>query len=168
MFEDTYAAMRRIVDAGIHIGKIQVSSALELADPEDDEARAALAGFIEAKYLHQSCSRDRQGRLHSVLDLDQAFSALPASAPWRVHFHVPIQAQSLICDGLRTTQREIGRTLDFLRDNPDLHPHLEVETYTWSVLPPAIRPDGESIVDGLAAELQWLETEMRQRDLLLD
>jgi len=168
MFEDTYESMRRIVDAGIHIGKIQLSSALELADPEDDEARAALADFAEAKYLHQSCSRDRQGRLHSVLDLDQAFSALPATDPWRVHFHVPIQAQSLICDGLGTTQREIFRTLDFLGDHPELHPHLEVETYTWSVLPPAIRPDADSIVDGLAAELQWLETQMQQRELMLD
>ena len=167
MFEDTYASMRQIVDAGIHIGKIQVSSALELTDPEDDEARSALADFVEAKYLHQSCSRDRQGRLHSVLDLDQAFETLPMSTPWRVHFHVPIQAESLICDGLRTTQQEIGRTLDFLGDHPQLHPHLEVETYTWSVLPPSIRPDADSVVNGLAAELQWLEIQMQQRDLLL-
>jgi sugar phosphate isomerase/epimerase len=168
MFEDTYEAMRRIVDADIHIGKIQLSSALELADPEDDEARSALADFAEAKYLHQSCCRDRQGRLHSVLDLDQAFDALPATAPWRVHFHVPIQAESLISDGLGTTQREIGRTLDFLADHPGLHPHLEVETYTWGVLPEAIRPAGDRIVDGLSAELQWLEQQMRQRNLLLD
>lgn len=169
MFEDTYDVMRRIVEAGIHIGKIQLSSALELAQPGDDEARAVLADFAEPKYLHQSCSRDRQGRLHSVLDLDQAFAELPRDTPWRVHFHVPIQAQSLLCDGLGTTQAEIGQALDFLRDHPALHPHLEVETYTWGALPRAIRPrDEDGIVAGLGAELEWLETQMRQRDLLTD
>jgi hypothetical protein len=167
MFEDIYEVMRRIHEAGINIAKIQVSSALQLADPGDEEARSALAEFAEPKYLHQSCCRGRDGRLHSVLDLDLAFTELPPTDPWRIHFHVPVQAQSLICDGLGTTQREIGRALDFLRDHPELKPHLEVETYTWGVLPAAIRPaDEDGIVDGLAGELRWLESQMHQRGLL--
>lgn len=169
MFEDIYEVMQRIQEAGIVIAKIQLSSALQLTDPHDNEARATLAEFAEPRYLHQSCCRDREGRLHSVLDLDEAFTTLPPDAPWRVHFHVPIQAESLICEGLGTTQREIGRALDFLRDHPGLHPHLEVETYTWGVLPRAIRPaDEDGIVDGLAAELFWLEAQMQQRGLLQD
>jgi hypothetical protein len=101
------------------------------------------------------------------MDLDQAFNAFPATHPWRVHFHVPIQAESLISDGLGTTQQDIGRTLDFLRDNPELHPHLEVETYTWTALPKSIRPtDEQQMVNGLTAEVLWLETQMQQRGLL--
>jgi hypothetical protein len=167
MFENTYGALQRIHNAGIAIGKIQISSALELKSPADADAREALASFAEQKYLHQSSCIDETGHLRQVMDLDQAFTAFPDSHPWRVHFHVPIQAQTLISDGLGTTQLEIGRTLDFLRDTPELHPHLEVETYTWTALPARIRPtDERMIVDGLSAELVWLEAQMRQRGLL--
>jgi hypothetical protein len=101
------------------------------------------------------------------MDLDQAFTDFPRAGAWRTHFHVPIQAETLISDGLGTTQREICRTLDFLRDHPGIHPHLEVETYTWTALPEEIRPqDDATIIDGLTAELQWLESEMQSRRLL--
>lgn len=167
MFEDIYASLQKIHDAGIRIGKIQVSSALELKDPENSNARSTLASFIEQKYLHQSCCRDDSGKLHQVLDLDQAFDHFPLSGPWRVHFHVPIQAHSLISTDLTTTQQDIGRCLDFLRDNPELHPHLEVETYTWTALPEGIRPGNQQqMIDGLTAELNWLEQQMEIRQLL--
>lgn len=169
MFEDCYDSLRRIHDAGIAVGKIQISSALELRAPQDAGARASLAGFIEDKYLHQSRCIDDDGRLLKVMDLDRAFAEFPATSAWRTHFHVPIQAETLISDGLGTTQREICRTLDYLRDTPGLHPHLEVETYTWTALPEQIRPkDDAMIIDGLTAELRWLEAQMQSRDLLRD
>jgi len=167
MFEDCYDSLSRIHAAGIKIGKIQISSALQLNTPEDSDARNSLAGFIEDKYLHQSRCIDDSGQLLKVMDLDQAFTDFPRAGAWRTHFHVPIQAETLISDGLGTTQREIGRTLDFLRDNPGIHPHLEVETYTWTALPEEIRPkDNDMMIDGLTAELQWLESEMQSRRLL--
>jgi hypothetical protein len=168
MFEHVYQALERIHEAGITIGKIQISSALELQDPDNNDARTALSGFMEGKYLHQTACRDDHGRLIQVLDLAQAFDNLPSKHPWRVHFHVPIQAETLISKHLGTTQYAIGQALDFLRDNPGLHPHLEVETYTWTVLPEEIRPkDSQMVVDGLSGELRWLEEEMGRRKLLL-
>ena len=167
MFEDSYTALESIHTAGIHVGKIQFSSALQLEQPANPAARDALAGFIEEKYLHQSRCLDANNQLLKVMDLDEAFTAFPDNRPWRVHFHVPIQAETLIHEGLGTTQPEIGRTLDFLRDYRDVHPHLEVETYTWTALPPSIRPSDEnSMVKGLTTELQWLEQQMQQRGLL--
>jgi hypothetical protein len=169
MFEDTYEALTRIHNAGISIGKIQISSALELKTPKDKNARNSLAGFVEQKYLHQSRCLDENENLHAVMDLDLAFSSFPENHAWRTHFHVPIQAETLISDGLATTQGEICRTLDFLRDHPELHPHLEVETYTWTALPEPIRPKDENMmVDGLCAELRWLEAQMQSRGLLQD
>ena len=169
MFEDTYEALGRIHKAGIAIGKIQISSALELKNPADADARNALTGFVEQKYLHQSRCRDKTGQLLRVMDLDQAFTAFPYSHPWRTHFHLPIQAESLISEGLGTTQHEICRTLDFLRDTPGVHPHIEVETYTWTALPVQIRPTDECMfIDGLSAELLWLETQMHLRGLLFE
>jgi hypothetical protein len=84
-----------------------------------------------------------------------------------VHFHVPIQAEALADGALGTTRGEIGKVLDYLASEPAMRPQLEVETYTWHVLPPADRPaDDEALVDGLAAELAWLESELAARDLL--
>jgi len=169
MFEDTYKALTRIHDAEINIGKIQISSALELKAPNDKHARDSLAGFVEQKYLHQSRCMGDNNRRYEVMDLDLAFTTFPVNHAWRTHFHVPIQAETLISDGLATTQGEICRTLDFLRDNPGLHPHLEVETYTWTALPKQIRPkDENTMVDGLCTELRWLEAQMLSRGLLQD
>jgi hypothetical protein len=169
MFEDVYQALDRIHKAGIAIGKIQISSALELRNPDNTDARAALSRFTEEKYLHQTVCRDDDGRLIQAPDLAQAFNSLPRTHSWRVHFHVPVQAETLVSEHLGTTQYAIGQALDFLRDNPELHPHLEVETYTWTVLPEEIRPkDDRMIVDGLGGELRWLEGEMERRNLLLD
>ncbi len=167
MFEDCYESLLRIVDANIQIGKIQISSALELKSPTNDHACQSLAGFIEDKYLHQSRCIDNNNQLLKVMDLDQAVSDFPKTTPWRTHFHVPVQAETLLSDGLVTTQYEICRTLDFLKDHPQIHPHLEVETYTWTALPENIRPvNKDMMIEGLTTELQWLESQMKLRNLL--
>ncbi|SDC00006.1 hypothetical protein SAMN05421630_1011, partial [Prauserella marina] len=36
-------------------------------------------------------------------------------------------------------------------------PHVEVETYTWNVLPPAQRQD---LASGIAEELNWARAEV--------
>ena len=77
---------------------------------------------------------------------------LPGDSEWRVHFHVPVHA-----DGPRTTQTELSATLAALVGGPAaVTTHLEVETYTWTVLPEAQRPrDDDGLVQGLARELAW-------------
>ena len=168
MFEDVQAALARLHAANVHVGKIQVSSALEAATPA--QARTALAHYDEPRYLHQVRTGVLEdGTQDGAMDLGDALEPgkLPESVPWRVHFHVPIQAAALADGVLTTTRGEIGRVLDYLAREPALHPQLEVETYTWHVLPAAERPaDDEALIDGLAAELTWLEGELGARGLL--
>jgi hypothetical protein len=168
MFESMPDALARLHAAGVHVGKIQISSALEAASPV--QARAALARYDEPRYLHQVRARpDAAGASAGTLDLADALQPgeLPDDVPWRVHFHVPIQAATLADGALATTRDEIGNVLDYLASEPAMRPQLEVETYTWHVLPAAERPaDDEALVDGLAAELAWLESELAARDLL--
>jgi hypothetical protein len=38
-------------------------------------------------------------------------------------------------------------------------PHLEVETYTWEVLPPELR--NGNIATDIARELEWVREELR-------
>ncbi|MGR8932411.1 MAG: metabolite traffic protein EboE [Gammaproteobacteria bacterium] len=168
MFEDCAESLSRIAKEGISVGKIQVSSALVIVDPEQTNIDETLAEFTEPRYLHQVRTLAGQ-RLVSSLDLPFALDdkSFPTAYPWRIHFHVPIHATLLAQDVLSTTQQAILDVLDFLKANPNHKPHLEVETYTWQVLPAFLRPKTDaSLIAGLTDELNWLEMEMLKRSLI--
>lgn len=169
MFEDIADSLNRLLKAGIVIGKIQISSALELHKPNTSANKELLRQFAEPKYLHQVRTQ-QDGKVLGVTDLINAFDTnnFPDTQPWRVHFHVPIQSTSLAQQELGTTQAAILEVLDFLTATPSCRPHLEVETYTWQVLPAALRPQNDqALIAGLTAELAWLERAMSDRNLLV-
>lgn len=159
-FEEPATAVDRLVAAGVPLVKAQVSCALEAAG--GDAGRAALRGFVEPRYLHQ-VRTPAAGGLAGTDDLDEALDGgLPeGDEPWRVHFHVPLHAAPAA--PLRSTSEELGWTLRALLGGArPLTTHLEVETYTWQVLPPGQRPAGDAdLVAGIAAELSWTRDRLR-------
>jgi len=158
MFEDSDASLEAIHRAGIVIGKIQISSALRAACAAS--AREALLAYAEPRYLHQVSTRDPHGNRNFHLDLSDALASgkLPLDTEWRIHFHVPIQAECLDSPFLTTTREAIADSCRFLAAQPSLKPHLEVETYTWGVLPRSLAPaDDGQLIDAIAAELNWLQ-----------
>ena len=90
------------------------------------------------------------GHVAGVDDLPEALAGgLPGRREWRVHFHVPVHTSE------HTTQAELGATLTALAGAAaPVTRHLEVETYTWSVLADAPRDD-DALIDGIARELAW-------------
>ena len=156
-FETATAAISRLRDAGIRIGRIQLSSALKLARSADRAATAAsdlrLRAFVEPTYLHQVVER-RADRLARFPDLDVALkhsaTAAPEKAEWRIHFHVPLFVDRY---------GEFGSTQDVVRDTLAIAVrarftrHLEIETYTWDVLPPDLKLD---ITESIAREYGWV------------
>jgi len=156
-FEPPLAAIERYERAGIRVMKLQLSAALRLA-PADAAARAALAAFDEPVYLHQVVARERDGTLHRHPDIDAAMAAgLPLDSEWRVHFHVPVFLETL--PGFGTTQRVLVELLQAHATSP-LAPHLEVETYTWDVLPPAMRD--VPVASAIARELAWVGARLQR------
>ncbi|WP_054055842.1 metabolite traffic protein EboE [Alloactinosynnema sp. L-07] len=143
---DTVSAIHR---AGLSVVKVQASAALEVAEPGTAEARAALAAFAEPRYLHQVRENTPVGVLPAD-DLPDAFDTLPAAHPWRVHFHVPLHAAPPA--PLTSTTDVLLAAMAALRSTVAVLPHVEVETYTWSVLPGF---DQASLSSGIAAELRW-------------
>jgi sugar phosphate isomerase/epimerase len=148
-FESADSAVAQLAEAGVPVVKAQVSSALRVPVPGDAEGRAFLDEFAEPRFLHQvrECVH---GRVAGTDDLPDALDGgLPAATEWRVHFHVPVHAAE------HTTQDELEATLAALAGGPaPVTRHLEVETYTWGVLPDG--PGGDDgLVEGLAAELAW-------------
>ncbi|NEA98190.1 metabolite traffic protein EboE [Streptomyces sp. SID13726] len=150
-FEEPAEALKRLADAGLPVVKLQASCAVEAADPSDPAARAALRRLAEPRFLHQT----RAATAADVLaadDLPDALGgALPADAgPWRVHFHAPLHTEPE--PPLRGTADQLRQVLTGLLAGPSaVCDHIEVETYTWSVLP---EPPAD-LSAGIAAELAW-------------
>ncbi|MDH6180632.1 sugar phosphate isomerase/epimerase [Microbacteriaceae bacterium SG_E_30_P1] len=153
-FADPTEAVTAIESAGLKVVKIQASAALEVLTPADPASREAIAVFGEPRYVHQVRERHADGILR-VDDLDEALATLPGNGPWRVHFHVPLH---MVPDA------PLGATTDVLRTavdavvatRPTHDVHLDVETYTWSVLP---EPPAD-LAAGIASELAWAQREL--------
>jgi len=175
MFEDIEQSLKKITAAGIRIGKIQLSNALQvdLNTPDTQQTLHYLHEFSEPKYLHQVKTIDSTQRLQSSPDLTLALSdsddyQLPQNNPWRIHFHVPLHAETLLHPSLSTTRQALYEVFDFLQHHKDVRPYLEVETYSWQALPESLRPmDDDQLIDGIVSELNWVEDELRKRDLLI-
>jgi hypothetical protein len=134
-FETPLAAYRKLGAAGITVPKVQLSAGLRLPSATP-EALRRLHDFADGVYLHQTVVRSGE-QLYRYLDLPEALaSAHEAGAEWRVHFHVPIFLQEL--GPFESTQADLLPLLAELATTPSC-PHLEVETYTWDVLPEAFR-----------------------------
>ncbi|MFB6814006.1 metabolite traffic protein EboE [Streptomyces sp. NPDC056347] len=164
--EDPYDAVAALTAHNIPIVKLQASSALVTDTPDDPATRQALRPFAEPRFLHQVREQRPDGTLHGSDDLAPALAgALPARAPWRIHYHVPLHDQP--APPLHNTSDILRETLRATLGGP--HPltdHIEVETYTWDVLPPSLRPtQATGISTGIAAELAWTRDELTRLGL---
>ena len=165
-FEEPRPALAALRDAGIRISKIHLSSALKtIATPE---ARAALKQFADDVYLHQVVARNADGTLKFHRDLPDALANFPNfqlptsnSEEWRIHFHVPLHAPA--APPLQNTSDHLLGVLDVLAETPALCTHLEMETYTWEVLPPELK--SRSVVEQLAGEYHWTLSRLAERGL---
>jgi hypothetical protein len=147
--------------AELQVGKIQVTAGLRVA-PVTAEQLAFLREFADDVYLHQVVAR-RGDTLVRFADLPQAFAdarthvscddmgRVVSADEWRVHFHVPIFTEP---ERFGTTHAFVRRFIEALKRRQSCR-HLEVETYTWDVLPAAWRERG--VVDAIAQELRWVE-----------
>jgi len=155
-FEDSGGCVQALRDASIPIAKVQISSGLRI--PSLTQATLdALRPYQDAVYLHQVVERSTNG-LRRFDDLSDAFASVrdtTRDAEWRVHFHVPLFVDDL--DRFSSTQFFIREMLAAHRRAP-LSPHLEVETYTWDVLPAALRT--QAVEDAVARELVWVLREL--------
>lgn len=151
-FEDLFDSLRAYEGEGIKISKVQISAALQGASTP--ETWDALQSFIEPVYLHQVKARATGGGKIAWYDLPDALNELPEFADveqLRVHFHVPLFWQGT--GVLQPTSDAL--TPEFLHHlRTGICPHLEIETYTFGVLPAEVNPG--SIVKSVATEYSWV------------
>ncbi|MFG1624182.1 metabolite traffic protein EboE [Kribbella sp. NPDC049227] len=152
-FEDIPAALESLVAAGIPIFKLQEAAALWVPEVTAETVQD-LKQFTDTIYLSQTTER-RDGQLTRFLNLGDAieawYDAPGGRREWRTHFHVPVFLDEI--GGFRTTRSSIEAALDLHRRTP-LSDHLEIETYTWDVLPEHLKTG--DIDEYVSREIDWV------------
>ncbi|MDG2422379.1 MAG: metabolite traffic protein EboE [Phycisphaerales bacterium] len=150
MFESQEDAIKTYDTAGIAIGKVQVSSALQ-ADGGHQKQMMELAEYVEPRWLHQTCIRQDE----DITFIEDLPIAIKGNSPkegecWRVHFHVPVHQTTM--GSLSTTQTDLIEAINLLADRPEITA-WEVETYAWSAIPSS--QDQPDLVTGISEEIAW-------------
>ena len=157
-YESSADSLQALVDAGVPVLKLQEAAAIHVPEVTD-AAVDSLRRYVETIYLTQTYER-RDGQLTRYLNLDDALAAWesdPGGSPreWRVHIHVPVFLDDLGAFG--STRFAIEDALAVHRRTP-LSGQLEVETYTWDMLPDEIKTG--DIVDYVCRELEWVRGQL--------
>jgi sugar phosphate isomerase/epimerase len=155
-YESPSDVITKLADAGIPIFKLQLAAALRIPTVRSEDIER-LRRFADSIYLTQTVER-RGAQLTHFLNIEEACAAWSPSSDlteWRIHFHVPIFLEAL--GELQTTRFAIEEALRLHKAAP-LTRQLEVETYTWDVLPDEFKTG--SIVDYVTRELEWVRSEV--------
>ncbi len=152
-FEHPQAVIDKLDAQDLKIGKIQISSALKVDFSSNAEDKLkVIAQYNEPTYLHQVVAQRKDGSFQKFPDLTEAIEGFDESiSSWRVHFHVPLFLENY--GVLSSTQSDIVDTINVHKQKPFTN-HLEIETYTWGVLPTEFQaPLNESII----REINWVK-----------
>ncbi len=158
-FEAPRQSLDRLRQARVKISKFQLSSALKVRSTHANTL--ALAAFAEDTYLHQVVSRSPDGKLVRYKDLPQAMADRRPADEWRIHFHIPLHCPP--ASWFTPTTDHLTGVFDALENDPHLCSHLEMETYTWEVMPQGLKT--RDVVTQLAAEYGWCLRELGARGL---
>ena len=155
-FEDIGGSLQALADAGIPVFKLQEAAAIRTPEVTQEKVDA-LRRFADTVYLTQTVEQ-RDGKLTRYLNLEDAFEAWekdPGPREWRTHFHVPVFLDDL--GEFKTTRFAIEDALEFHKKNK-LSPQLEIETYTWDVLPDHLKTG--DIIDYVVMEIEWVREQL--------
>jgi hypothetical protein len=157
VYEDIATSLQKLVDAGIPIFKLQEAAAMRVPNVTQ-KIVDTLKRYAKTIYLTQTVEK-KDGKLTRFLNLEDAFKAWdsnPGPREWRTHFHVPVFLDDLGEFG--TTRFAIEDALKFHKARP-LSRQLEIETYTWDVLPEHLKTG--DIVDYVCRELEWVRGQLK-------
>lgn len=157
-FEDIAASLQSLVDNEVPVFKLQEAAAIRIPTVTRESVQA-LKQYADSIYLTQTIEK-RDGKLTRFLNLQDAFAAYEkdpsGQREWRTHFHVPVFLEDL-GKHFKTTRFAIEEALAFHKRTP-LSAQLEIETYTWDVLPDELKTG--DIVDYVVLELEWVQGQL--------
>ncbi|MGY6648588.1 metabolite traffic protein EboE [Wenyingzhuangia sp. IMCC45574] len=154
-YENIAEVVTTVKAQNIQIGKIQLSAALKCQLNKNESIEVLknnLKPFHEPSYLHQAVIKSKDGKLTKYADLDVAIDDITTDEfeEIRTHFHVPIFLAAY--QNLQSTQDDLISSLQLWKEN-EYSEHLEIETYTWDVLPNQMQTN---ITDAVTREVNWV------------
>ncbi|APQ16296.1 metabolite traffic protein EboE [Maribacter hydrothermalis] len=154
-YEEPTDTFTKFKTNNIRVGKIQVSAALKILFNGTDDERIweELSQFNEPTYLHQVTEKV-SGKVKTYSDLPLVLESERNHKELRAHYHVPIFLEKY--GKLFSTQDHILKTIDYIKSNP-ISEHLEIETYTWDVLPADLK---EYLSISIIREIEWFKSHM--------
>ena len=163
-FEEAAAALGSLIAEGVRISKLHFSSALKVRPSVG--TLDGLAKFAEDIYFHQVVAKGSGGALTRHRDLPDALAAAArgettGDTEWRIHFHVPLHCPPTAL--FDTTADQLQRVIETLAANPAICSHIEMETYTWEVLPGELKQ--RDVVDQLAGEYDWTLAKLAEQGI---
>jgi len=164
-YERPSSILAELKKENLKVGKIQISAALKCRLTEDnnmDQLQSYLRPFDEANYLHQAVIQTNGNNFLKFPDLNKAIAAMDTMETegstgfkeLRTHYHVPVFLAEY--QNLQSTQDDIIETLDLWKQE-EFTDHLEIETYTWEVLPDQMQTD---ITTAITREINWVKQEI--------
>lgn len=155
-YENHAGLLKKLSEKGIKIGKLQISAALKVLFGKYNRQKIKeLDQFNEPVYLHQVVAKLGPRRLRRFYDMPPALRHFNEEhREWRVHFHVPLFIEKFGL--LQSTQKDTIKVLKLFAENPFTN-YLEVETYTWDVLPGELRQD---MAESISRELNWVKAQL--------
>ena len=165
-YEEAVEAINLLISEGIRISKFHFSSAMKV-HPQP-EVLQGLVTFAEDIYFHQVIARSNNGDLRRYRDLPDALDLANKGLTldddeWRIHFHLPLHC--LPTELFDTTVDQLQNVIEYLGQNPALCSHIEMETYTWEVLPEGFRQ--RDVVDQLFGEYKWTLRKLADQGICL-
>jgi hypothetical protein len=155
-FEHIPTSLQKLVDNDVQIVKLQEAASMYMPGVTQKTVDA-LQAFAKTIYLSQTCQK-KDGKTTWFMNLEDAFEDWyknPGPRDWRTHFHVPVFLNDLGAFG--TTRYALEEALAFHKKTP-LSAHLEIETYTWDVLPDHLKTG--DIVEYVCREMDWVKGQL--------
>jgi hypothetical protein len=155
-FEHIPTSLQKLVDNDVQIVKLQEAASMYMPGVTQKTVDA-LQAFAKTIYLSQTCQK-KDGETTWFMNLEDAFEDWyknPGPRDWRTHFHVPVFLNDLGAFG--TTRYALEEALAFHKKTP-LSAHLEIETYTWDVLPDHLKTG--DIVEYVCREMDWVKGQL--------
>ncbi len=155
-YEEPQNTLDMLAENGIRVGKVQITSGWRAVLGPDKGSREQLSReltpFSRSPYLHQVVGRRADGSRVHYRDLDEALPYLQNSCEyeWRIHYHLPMFVERF---GSLETTRNLTQEVLKLLGSCGFTSQLELETYTWELLPAALKID---LVDSLELEYRWV------------
>ena len=156
-YEDITKSLQTLKDEKIPVWKLQEAAAMMIPEVTREKVEA-VKKYAKTIYLTQTHQRTADGTIARYLNLEDAIAAWekkPVPCEWRIHFHVPVFLEDL--GPFKSTRFAISEALAFQKKHR-LSDQLEIETYTWDVLPDELKTG--DIVDYVTKEIEWVKSQL--------